>query len=68
MRDVAVVGETPLHRAAAYQSRETIQLLLDHGADPSLKDARGESPLSWASRHWRSRDTLRLLLYGNFPV
>lgn len=61
MRDVQVVGETPLHRAAAYQSKATIELLLEKGADKTLRDGRGESALSWASRHWRKRDILKLL-------
>jgi uncharacterized protein len=68
MRDVRVVGETPLHRAAAYQSTETIQLLIEKGADKTLRDARDESPLSWASRHWRDRETLKLLQYGSFAA
>jgi len=66
MRDVRVVGETALHRAAAYQSREVIELLLQAGADKILKDSHGESPLSWASRHWRERDILKLPLYGKY--
>ena len=66
MRDVCVVGETALHRAAAYQSKETIEFLLASGADKNMKDSRGESALSWASRHWRSRDVLRLLEYGPY--
>jgi len=66
MRDVCVVGETALHRAAAYQSREVIELLLQAGADKTLKDSHGESTLSWASRHWRERDILKLLLYGKY--
>jgi len=44
-----MVGETALHRAAAYQSQETIELLLNTGADKTLLDDRGESALSWAS-------------------
>jgi ankyrin repeat protein len=32
MRDVRTRGETPLHRAAAFASEDTIQLLLDAGA------------------------------------
>lgn len=67
MRDVRVVGETPLHRAAAYQPKEIIELLLTNGADPAIEDSREESPLSWASRHWRARDVLRLLHYGEHP-
>ncbi len=66
MRDVCVVGETALHRAAAYQPYETIEYLLSKGADQTIKDARGESPLSWASRHWRDRATLKLLQYGSY--
>jgi ankyrin repeat protein len=66
MRDVCVVGETPLHRAAAYQSIETIEFLLSHGADKALKDNRNESALSWASRHWRPREILKILLYGPY--
>ena len=66
MRDVRVVGESPLHRAAAYQSHQTIELLLNSGADKSAKDRRAESALSWASRHWRSRKILRLLAYGEY--
>ena len=55
-RDVNVVGETPLHRAAAYCSEEIIDYLLSAGANRSLRDDRGESPQSWASRHWRDKD------------
>jgi len=72
-RDITVVGETPLHLAAAYGSADMIKLLLDNGADPSLKDDRGDSPLTWYSRHQRgadhvklNRDSRDLLLYGRF--
>ena len=72
-RDIKVVGETPLHLAAAYGSKEMIQLLLDHNADPSIKDDRGDSPLTWFSRHQRidehiklDRDSRDLLLYGKW--
>jgi len=54
-RDVKTVGETPLHRAAAYCSEEIIDFLLASGADRSIRDDRGESAQSWASRHWRDR-------------
>src|SRR6266550_6516168 len=53
MRDVRTKGETPLHRAAAFGSAETIQLLLDAGAVKDAKDANGDSPLTWASWHLR---------------
>jgi hypothetical protein len=53
LKDVQVVGETPLHRAAAYCDAEIVEALLAAGGDTALRDARGESAQSWASRHWR---------------
>ncbi len=60
-RDVRTRGETPLHRAAAFGSPETISLLLTAGADKSLRDTNGDSPLSWASWHLRPGRVLFLL-------
>jgi ankyrin repeat protein len=67
MRDAFLKGETPLHRAAAYGNLRIIELLIDAGADPSVKDSNGDSPISWGSWHLRDSDILRLLLYGNVP-
>ncbi|NNF35494.1 MAG: ankyrin repeat domain-containing protein [Saprospiraceae bacterium] len=64
MRDIRTCGETPLHRAAAYAGPETIKLMLDHGADKTIKDANGDTPLTWASRHLRPGKVLQLLAYG----
>lgn len=60
-RDVRTRGETPLHRAAAFASPETIELLLAARADKTLRDANGDSPLSWASWHLRPGKVLYLL-------
>jgi len=60
-RDVRTRGETPLHRAAAYASEETITLLLEAGADKTIRDANGDSPQSWASWHWRPKHLIDLL-------
>jgi ankyrin repeat protein len=68
MRDVRTRGETPLHRAAAFADAETIAYLLDHGADKSLCDAQGDTPLSWASWHLRPGAILRLLAHGPHQV
>ena len=68
MRDVRTRGETPLHRAAAYADIDTIQLLLDHGADKEAKDAHGSSPLTWASEHLRPGAVLSLLAYGDHRI
>ncbi len=66
MRDCRTKGETPLHRAAAFGTEATIQMLLDAGARTDAKDMNGDSPLSWASWHLRPRSILRKLCYGNF--
>lgn len=66
MRDIRTRGETPLHRAAAFGSEATIQMLLDAGARIDAKDINGDSPLTWASWHLRPRSILRLLCYGSF--
>ena len=68
MRDVRTRGESPLHRAAAFGDEHTIQLLLNAGAIIDAKDARGESPLSWASWYLRPTPILRMLCYGNFRI
>jgi len=68
MRDVRTRGETPLHRAAAFASADTIQLLLDNGAKIDAKDANGDSPLTWASWHLRPDSVLRKLLYDGFSI
>ena len=67
MRDAFLKGETPLHRAAAYGDKEMVQILLEAGADPSIKDANGDTPISWGSWHLRPNDILGLLLYGDVP-
>ncbi len=68
MRDCRTRVETPLHRAAAFGSEETIQLLLDAGAKIDAKDMNGDSPLTWASWHLRPGSILAKLCYGDFRV
>lgn len=60
-RDVRTRGETPLHRAAAYAPEETVEFLLNSGADKTIRDANGDSPQSWASWHWRPKSLIDLL-------
>lgn len=64
MRDCRTYGEAPLHRAAAFGTRGSIEALLAAGARLDQADARGDSPLSWASWANRSSDILRLLCFG----
>jgi ankyrin repeat protein len=68
MRDCRTKAETPLHRAAAFSSEETIQLLLDAGAIVDARDMNGDSPLTWASWHLRPDSILRKLCYGDFSI
>jgi ankyrin repeat protein len=62
-RDARTRGETPLHRAAAYASVEIVEKLLQAGADRTIRDVNGDSPLSWASWHRRPREMIDLLNY-----
>jgi palmitoyltransferase len=62
-RDARTRGETPLHRAAAFASVKTIEVMLKNGADRTIRDANGDSPLGWASWHrrpWEFIDMLNL--------
>jgi ankyrin repeat protein len=68
MRDCRTKGETPLHRAAAFGTEETIQLLLEAGAKIDAKDMNGDSPLTWASWYVRPDSILRKLCYGDFFI
>jgi len=67
MRDAYLKGESPLHRAAAFGNVTIIKVLLNAGAEPSMKDANGDTPISWASWYLRDADVLRLLLYEGVP-
>ncbi len=41
-------GSTPLHQAAAFGRLDAVQLLLKHGADPTLRNQEGDTPLDRA--------------------
>ena len=65
-RDIRTRAETPLHRAAAFGTEESIQMLLEAGAEVDAKDMNGVSAFTWASWHLRPGTILRLLCYGQF--
>jgi cytohesin len=67
MRDAYLKGESPLHRAAAFGNVSIIKMLLEAGADPSIKDSNGDTPISWGSWYLRDADVLRLLVYKGVP-
>jgi len=68
MRDSRTKGETPLHRAAAFGTENTIDLLIGTGAARESKDVNGDTPLSWASWYDRPDRILRRLCYGTFTI
>lgn len=68
MRDCRTRGETPLHRAAAFGSERTIDMLLESGASREGRDSHGDTPLSWASWYVRPDAILRRLLYDGFSI
>jgi len=55
---------TALHYAAKAGFVKTIEVLLDHGADPGFRDDNGLTPLDWLARASKSvdRDAVRRLL------
>ena len=67
MRDAYLKGESPLHRSAAFGNAAIIKMLLEAGAEPSMKDANGDTPISWGSWYLRDADVLRLLVYEGVP-
>lgn len=64
MRDGRTRGETPLHRAAAFGTAATIEMLLHAGARVEQRVDHGDTPLAWASWYRRPVEVLRPLLYG----
>lgn len=68
MRDCRTRAETPLHRAAAFGSADTVRLLLEAGADPSRRDQNGDTPLAWASWYRRPLEILRPLVFGSHTI
>lgn len=56
--------QTPLMWAVAFGNLETLQTLLDTGADPNLKDADGRTPLSLAAENGAT-DIIEALLKDN---
>ncbi len=68
MRDSRTRAETPLHRAAAFGTEQTVRQLLDAGARRDARDMHGDTPLGWASWHLRPTSILRLLCFDRFSI
>ncbi|XP_033741681.1 protein shank-like isoform X2 [Pecten maximus] len=55
-------GLTPLHRAVLAGNMEAVKTLLDLGASPNLKDARGLTPLYYCAAHSCNPICMEMLL------
>lgn len=51
-----------IHRAASFSSRDVIQMLVDRGVSPDLKDQNGRTPLQHARAWKHGKDAVSLLL------
>ncbi|WP_138984641.1 ankyrin repeat domain-containing protein, partial [Crocosphaera watsonii] len=51
---------TPLHNAAMYANKETVEVLINHGADVNVQDNDGNTPLNHAE--WRKHREIIVLL------
>jgi ankyrin repeat protein len=53
----------PIESAAAGKHKKIVKLLLDHSADPNIREQGGYTPLHAAAQNG-DEDTIRILLYG----
>jgi len=57
-----VKGWRPLHYAAARGNPDTVRMLLEHGANPNVKNTKGQTPLHMAVSNWAGPEVLLMLL------
>ena len=50
MNETDTHGETPLHKAAYWNSLQAVRILLQNGADVELKDKHGDQPIHKAAK------------------
>ena len=60
-------GATPLHVAAEYGYSEIVEVLLEHGATPNIRDKDGRTPLHYAAMFGNSKVVEVLLEHGADP-
>ncbi|XP_078254841.1 transient receptor potential cation channel subfamily A member 1-like [Rhinoraja longicauda] len=54
------IKQTPIHKAATYDSSELLEYLIEQGSDMNMVDSESRTPLLWATSHgaWNSVRTL----------
>jgi len=60
-------GATPLDAVAEYGYSEIVEFLLEHGADPNIRDKYGSTPLLYAAMFGNSKVVEVLLEHGADP-
>jgi len=60
-------GATPLHAAAEYGYSEIVEVLLEHGAAPNIREKYGDTPLHYAAMFGNSKVVEVLLEHGADP-
>jgi len=60
-------GATPLHVAAEYGYSEIVEVLLEHGAAPNIREKYGDTPLHYAATFGNSKVVEVLLEHGADP-
>ena len=60
-------GATPLHVAAEYGYSEIVEVLLEHGAAPNIREKYGDTPLHYAAMFGNSKVVEVLLEHGADP-
>ncbi|KAM7182686.1 DYW family of nucleic acid deaminases domain containing protein [Rhypophila sp. PSN 637] len=63
-----VTGKTALHFASGEIHPDIVELLLERGADPNVREAEGHTPLSEAALWGRLENVKLLLNYGANPL
>ena len=63
-RGFVSAGDPPLHLASAYGHLETMQLLIQHGANITTRDNSSSTPLHLASRSGRTQSMQLLIQHG----
>jgi len=58
-------GDTPLHQAAMFGKIRILKYLLERGADPSVKNKEGLTPLELARKHRRTEAAEHLEALGS---
>lgn len=66
--DINAINSVLAKASPYYNLKETIQFLLDHGADPNLPDKNGYTALYWATFYNAPANVLKLLEYGAHPT